>query len=75
MRRFVDRGIALRVTYHLRNAGSIPQVDEHDGSVITTPLNPALKHNALSGLISCQLSASMGALFHAVLLMAGRARP
>jgi hypothetical protein len=75
MRRFMDRGIALSVKYHLCNAGSIPQVDEHDGPVITTPLNPTLKQDALSGLISCQLSASMGALFHAVLLMAGRAPP
>jgi hypothetical protein len=34
----------------LRNTGPITQVDKHDGSVITTPLDPALQHDMLSGL-------------------------
>ena len=44
----MQRRITLGVEHHLRNPGSIPQVDEHDHAMVAPPLYPAVQDDSLT---------------------------
>ena len=38
----MHRCITLGIEHHLRDPGSIPQIDEHDCAMVAPPLDPAV---------------------------------
>ena len=43
----MHRCITLGIEHHLRDPGSIPQIDEHDHAMVAPPLDPAVQHDSL----------------------------
>ena len=43
----MHRRVALGVKHHLREPGSIAQIDEHDRAVVAPPLHPAVQDDGL----------------------------
>jgi hypothetical protein len=63
----MDLPVSLRVENHLRDACSIPQIDEHHHPVVTAALYPAVQDDSLTDVNFSQVSASMGSNFHVTL--------
>jgi len=60
----MDRCIPLGIEDHLRDPGSIPQIDEHDHAMVAPPLDPAVQDDSLPDRSSREFPAPMSSNLH-----------
>src|SRR4029077_12255045 len=63
------------VTHHLRDPGSIPQIDEHHHAMVAPTLNPAVQDDGLSDRGLREFPAPMSSDLHATFAFLERAHP
>jgi len=67
MGRLVNGGIPLRVENNLSDSRAVAEIDEHNHSMVTAALDPAIEHYTLADMCFIQFTTAMGPKFHASL--------